>query len=152
MNRQVQSCPHRFRLEHCTDDKPSHYCQLLQTLSGVEASQWCRVSEQLCQNCTRFTTPEADRLNPVIASRLYQLSATILGEGGVKGCDPLHAKTLIRKAEREVDTETAVRDRRSDSRRRGRFGFLSTVARRGRGRRIANWSVGITTAPRPTQR
>lgn len=148
MSRNVQQCRHRDRLVGMSNDAPSHYCRLLKTLSGTDSPEWCSVSDELCRHCCRFTMPEADRLNPVIASRLYELSAQILGVGGVSGCDRQRAEVLVRKAEQEVYAEPAARDPSRETTAGGLSGFRSGAARRGRGRRIATWSVGITTSPR----
>jgi len=89
----VEQCPFRdqVREEKGTE---SARCRLLQEITGVEKSQWCRVGRDACEACCRSFPPSHAEINPVIASLLYQLTDRVIARGGIVGCPAGKATAL----------------------------------------------------------
>lgn len=147
MSRDLQDCPHRVTVAADKEFEASHSCQLLKTLSGVHTELLCRVSTELCHNCCRFITPDADRLNPVFASRLYELSGVILRDGGVDGCDARQAEILKRRTQSDLVVESESDPGVDSTTRKTLLPRLISMPW-WKTPKIASWSVGITTARR----
>lgn len=62
-------------------------CELLQEVSGVGASDLCRVRRDACEACCKSTPPTPNRINSVVASLLYGLTERVVAVEGVPGCD-----------------------------------------------------------------
>lgn len=150
--RAVSECPYREVSE--ADDQLA-VCRLLAELTRLEDTSRCIVRRDACAACCQWFSPSANHLNPVIASLLYQLTATVMRQGGAAGCEKEAAASLNLLAERALPTEEEVTDPSlCDLHRSGcqtdSPSSLETMIplpeRRGRG--VREWAVGITTAPR----
>lgn len=150
MLRLPEDCPHLHspQLHSANQADSKSYCRFLQSISGVVDVRRCEVTTELCQNCCRYAVPDAERMNPVIASKLYDLSANILKEGGTEGCDIQLAESLNRMAKSRVMVDRGFRPRKAPLPTQTPSIVARLDPRTWRSQRVRRWSVGITTSPR----
>jgi hypothetical protein len=119
----VEQCPYRTDVESDAAGDEFAECGLLRALIGGGATRTAafRVGRDACETCCRSTLPSLDRLNPVVASFLYTLTAEIIEQGGVPDCSLAKAETLQAWAGRHLKVELSdaqrppVRPRRFDA-------------------------------------
>ncbi len=148
MLRPWEDCPHLDSLVGGSQAAPKSYCRFLQTISGVADARRCEVTAELCQNCCRHAVPEADQINPVIASKLYELSANLVKEGGAEGCDIERAESLNRLAKSNVMVDRGFRPHKTPLPAQVPSIVSRLDPRSWRPKKVRRWSVGITTSPR----
>ncbi|MBI3865254.1 MAG: hypothetical protein HY290_25550 [Planctomycetia bacterium] len=144
-------CPYRRPAVDRADDVA--VCGILQDLTRVEETGLCHVQQDACQSCCRWFRPNLQHINPVVASLLYNVTAEILARGGVPGCPRTEAVRLHELATQNIPADDdciSVVDAVSDQANLDAPDLEQIIPRpRVRsGRRVTEWSVGVTTAPR----
>jgi len=61
-------------------------CSLLQQLSRVQDGRLCRVAHDACVACCKAGPPTPEKINPVIASFLYQIATAVIEAEGMPDC------------------------------------------------------------------
>jgi len=128
-------------------------CDLVRQIAGVEDQAACQVQRDACEACCRRSLPSAATPNPVVASLVYGLAASVVDRGGVPGCDVAQAMRAQQHVVGSLEIVAANEDRHDVSSSRFRAPgspehsrATSPPARRP-GRLV--WAVGLVTAPRP---
>ncbi len=148
----VLECP--YRQPHADGiGVESAICGLLHDMTGVEDASLCQVREDACRSCLQWFRPSKADINPVFASLLYTLTSDIINQSGVPGCSVEAAEQLNQRAIRNIphDEDFASTDESAGSVVDvDEVRLESIVPRpwRRSGRRVQEWAVGVTTAPR----
>ena len=77
-------------------------CSLLQLISRVENEGFCHVGTEVCEACCQGERPGPEKINPVIASLLYQVAVDVMDAGGLPGCTVAEAVDLKARAFRHL--------------------------------------------------
>lgn len=151
--RSVASCPYRHVIRSTEEDEHAR-CRLLESFLGPNAAELCEVGRDACEACVDAFPPTRDDINYVIASLLHNVTGEILRSERVDVLDRVTAQQVHDWSERcmplmfhdEDDATSGVGSL-------GECGWvdlgraLPSPTRR-HGPKVANWAVGITTAPR----
>jgi hypothetical protein len=145
-------CPYRKPAADSADGDLA-VCGLLQELTGALDQQLCIVRADACRACCSWFPPSPRDLNPVVASLLYNLSARILDQGGVPGCDSHRAAELNELAIQNIRAEDDCVAVSSETNAQANLDCpdlakLIPLPKRRCGPRVTDWAVGVTTAPR----
>ena len=144
----VESCKFRGDVRR-EDDTEVATCRLLKAMLGRGDPRWCEVMRDACDACCQSFPPSKENLNPVVASLVYEACARIVAAGpasrqlerirelGQRAAEQLH---VIYPTD-----QPAIIPQRTAS---GPLSKLVPPPRARRGRRVRNWAVGVTTAPR----
>ena len=153
--RSIDDCP--FREDVCQHQgQETACCAFLREITGVGATEACRVSRDACTACVESFLPSADDISPVIASLLYGVTEDILAADGVEGCDAETARRLNAWASDCIpllapDEENSVAVTTRQGRSAATLPPVETLVPRtvaANMARIEQWAVGVTTAPR----
>lgn len=90
--RTPSACPHRG--VGTPQDSTAVTCGLVGALSQATDRRLWQVREGFCEACCGHEVPEKDRLNPFVASLLYDLTRTAIEQHGVDGCSEQRARAL----------------------------------------------------------
>ena len=128
-------------------------CGLLQELTGARDPQLCTVRLDACRACCSWFPPSPRDLNPVIGSLLYNLSAQIIDQGGVPGCDSQRAAELNELAMQNIPAEDDCIPVTKETNAQvnldcADLAQLIPRPKRRCGKRVTEWAIGVTTAPR----
>ena len=134
-------------------DHNNSSCQLLQLLTGLEDRKHCAVSHDACASCVKWYPPTEDHLNPVVASLLYTLSSKVAQSDGLPGCSSARAVELRNLALNSIPNDfdaTPVSDHVDTQQNTDIDDIGQIIPRPPRryGKRVQEWAVAVTTAPR----
>src|SRR5262249_3232305 len=101
MARRPQDCSYRRRARRVVEGEVAD-CLLLEALTGADVTGLHAVRGDACAACCGASPPGDDRLNPVVASLLYDIAARNLAADGVPGWDRARAAWLKACAESEL--------------------------------------------------
>jgi hypothetical protein len=152
--RALDDCPYRLPVQSDgnRDDQMAR-CGLLEQLTGTSGVELCRVPRSACEACCTSFAPSATEPNPVVASLLYAISSEVTRKGGVAGCSRRQGEALGRLATKFIPWENDCLDTPAGRQIAPSTATLADVippAARRSGAAVKRWSVGVTTAPRPT--
>ena len=81
----VASCPHRVLVDERVPAGPA-VCSLLQQLSRVLDERLCQVGYDACVVCCQADPSTPEKINPVIASFLFQIGTAVIEAEGLPDC------------------------------------------------------------------
>jgi len=111
MVRRVEECPHRGHVQGRGNVELAD-CRLLRTIVGSDGSSF-QVRRDACEYCCRFPPPSIEKLNPVIASLLYQWTSQAVATCGASGHRLGRAMAIRERAIGALETVSAA-SRRAD--------------------------------------
>src|SRR5580704_13482497 len=92
MSRNPVHCRSRIPLDQ-GGDHDQFLCAVVARITNVSDRAVSGVSHDVCEACCRCLKP-GEELNPVVASLVYNATATIVRAGGMPGCDRGRALSL----------------------------------------------------------
>lgn len=146
--RNPDECRFRTRVEV---DQASEFatCELVRLALPIANERLCRVSREACAACCTIDPATPTAWNTVVASAVYS-AATAVASGPDMPAEAFALATEVRR-QAEFRLETAGMESDVDGEPVQQFGSLDQLIpppwKRRKGR-IANWAVGVTTAPR----
>lgn len=141
----LDTCPHRTEVRGQLDEE-SACCELLRELIGTSHDHPCRVSREQCQACCESFPPSAARLNPTLASLLYERA-----NGEATAALPGLQRARLRElAEKQLGIEAISDPCECFSVFAGKSLHELLPPPRRRCGTVRHWSVGVTTSPRST--
>jgi glycosyltransferase involved in cell wall biosynthesis len=81
----LEQCPHRHCVSH--DDLERAECRLVGALVGLVGSEGYEVGRDACEACCRFGPVTIDRMNPALASLVFDAASTMLVRAGASRFD-----------------------------------------------------------------
>jgi hypothetical protein len=103
--RPIDSCGFRGDVRAEARGETAH-CGLIEKILGVGDRASFRVGRDVCLACCQEMPPQADRINPVIASIIYPLAVSLAAQGA----DARHMAEVRERAERRLDAEIPPED------------------------------------------
>jgi hypothetical protein len=146
--RSIDECPYRSPL---AGEGSIARCGLIEQLISSSDEALCRVGRDACAACCHSFAPTPSELNPVVASLLYGVSTEIVHRGGASGCSLEQARELNRIASEYISWEQDCLDippGKEIPAASARLEEIIPLPRRRVGKRVKQWAVGVTTAPR----
>jgi hypothetical protein len=144
----VEGCRYRHTVEKRGGVETAS-CGFIEESLGERSDGSCVVERGVCESCRRSFLPSAQNPNPVVASVLYA-RASKLAASLPPGTESVRLRAVAERAslcldvlyERPVSIEPAT-----EGDVRALAEILPPPASR-HGRRVRNWAIGVTTAPR----
>lgn len=151
--RTVESCPYRLRLPSSNGDDRAQ-CELLAELLGAAGRGRCEVGREVCLACVDAFPPTREDINQVIASLLVKVTTDVLDSEGMNGHDGQRMRALREWAISSIPVmypdEVEEPGVPPENLRSEWVALDQTIPRPSArsGPVVAEWAVGITTAPR----
>jgi hypothetical protein len=145
----IEACPYRHGVNR-HEDSESASCGLIEQILGKRNDGSCSVERAVCESCRQSFPPSPRHPNPVVASVLYRRASRLAGSASTS-LEAQQFLSLAEHARQNLDVmyarPLALEPEPDQVDRRALAEIVPPPAAR-HGRRVREWAIGVTTAPR----